>query len=91
MIRKLVAIVLSLKLLACGLSPKTEADIGKVGAGILCVIEHVELDDPDLNKACDSILSQLPPPARAAVIRAGQERAAERQVVSTTRCAEHGK
>ncbi len=85
---KVAAFAVGLFVFGCGLlTPKEASDLEKMGAGILCVIEHVELDDPDLNKECDKVLGQLTPAARAAVMRAGREHAAERMVTSTARCA----
>lgn len=88
---KTTAFALGLFLFGCGmLTPKTESDLEKMGAAILCVIEHVEIDDPDLNKGCDGILGQLTTAQRAAVMRTARDRADVRAFTSTARCAKDG-
>ncbi len=64
---KLGLLSLVLLVTGCGLlTPQAESDLAKGSAAIVCSLERIELDDPELNKICDAILAAATPQQRAA-------------------------
>ncbi len=65
--------LLCLMLVGCAaLTPQEQSELSKTGAAILCVIEHIELDDANLNKACDDLMKYLTPAQQASVREAAK-------------------
>lgn len=63
-----IGIVLQL-LTGCGFLQAHQDELGKITAGVACVIEKEEIDDESMNEACDKILGYLTPEQQADVRR----------------------
>lgn len=59
--------LIALFLGACNLTPQQDSALVKTSATLLCVLEDVEISDPDLTKMCQEILPNLTPPQQAAL------------------------
>lgn len=77
----------------CAWLQKNETELTQVGTGILCVLEHEELDDEALNAACDKILGYLTPEQKTAVMAhaaANKAAKANKKVLKAESCAKDG-
>jgi hypothetical protein len=79
---KLCLVIVPL-LAGCSLfTPQVESELAKGSAAVICSLERLEIDDPELNKICDAILAAATPQQRAAAAHAVQHTRAAREAMA---------